>query len=357
MTNLLSLLDKVSKGRERLDPEEALSLYELMPLPVLFKFADRVRKRLNGDVCTFVIDRNINYTNVCQVRCYFCAFSRDEKDDDAFILSAEEIIAKVEEAITMGATQVMLQGGLNPKIGISYISSIFGEIKRKFPEITIHSLSAPEIEFLANLENMTFRRVLEKLKEAGLDSLPGGGAEILVDDVRKVVSPKKTKTDVWLKIHNEAHKIGLHSTATMVIGHKETIRDRIEHLTRIRELQGRTGGFMSFIPWIYYPGKTELGGSKTTTEDYLRTLSIARLFLDNIQHVQASWLTVGKAAGQMALHAGADDLGSLMLEENVVRSTGHDFMSMKIEEMVHLIRSSGREPAQRLTDFSIIRAY
>lgn len=357
IAGILSLLEKVSAGEKRLDSESALQAFKELPLPLLFKLADRVRQRLNGNICTFIIDRNINYTNVCEVRCYFCAFSRDENEKDAYTLSPEEILLKVSEAKESGATQVMIQGGLNRKTNLSYLAKVFKSVKRNFPEITIHSLSAPEIEFLAKLEGISFKDVLQTLKDAGLDSLPGGGAEILVDDVRMTVSPKKTRTDAWLKIHEEAHRLGLRSTATMVIGHKETIKDRVTHLLRIRDLQDKTGGFMSFIPWIYHPGKTKLGGGKTTAADYLRTLSIARLFLDNIKHLQASWLTVGKAVGQMALHAGADDLGSLMLEENVVRSTGHQFVSLKVEEMIHLIKSSGRKPAQRLTDFSLARIF
>jgi len=357
MERVLSLLQEVSEGKARLDLENTLLAFNELPLPQLFKFADRVRERINGNTCTFIIDRNINYTNVCEVRCSFCAFSRDENDKDAYTLSLEEILSKVSEAKEFGATQVMIQGGLNRKTGLSYITKVFESIKKNFPKITIHSLSAPEIEFLSRLEGLSFRETLKILKEAGLSSLPGGGAEILVDDVRQVVSPKKTRTDVWLKIHEEAHKLGLPSTATMVIGHKENIKDRITHLLKIRDLQDKTGGFMSFIPWVYYPGKTKLGGRKTTAADYLKTLSLARLFLDNIKHIQASWLTVGKAVGQIALQAGADDLGSLMLEENVVRSTGHQVVSMKIEEMVHLIKSAGRKPAQRSTDFSIIRVF
>ncbi len=354
---LVQKLEKVTAGNYRLTEEDAAQAFRCLPLSTLFRYADKVRERLNGEICTFIIDRNVNYTNICGIRCKFCAFSRNEKDEDAYVLSIDEILKRVKEAKKLGATQVMLQGGLYRKTGLSYITEVFRAIKERYPDITIHSLSAPEIEYLSKIENKSFEGILSILRNSGLNSLPGGGAEILSDEVKLVISPKKTKTDTWLRIHETAHSLGIASTATMVIGHKEKVKHRISHLACIRRLQDRTGGFRSFIPWIYHPGNTELGGRKTTSADYLRTVAIARLFLDNLKHVQASWISVGRTVGQVALHAGADDLGSLMLEENVVRATGYDFMSMKMDEMVYLIESSGREPAQRTTDFTIIRRF
>ncbi|MCX7831316.1 MAG: dehypoxanthine futalosine cyclase [Actinobacteria bacterium] len=350
------LARKIEKGK-RITSEEAISLFREYPLSLLAKIANDIKEEKYGNKVTFIVDRNINYTNICEVRCKFCAFSRDEEDSDAYVLSEEEILNKVEEAVNMGATQVMLQGGLYRKTDLYYITNIFSLIKKRFPQISIHSLTATEIDYFSKIHNLSIEEVLTKLKESGLSSLPGGGAEILVDKVRKIISPKKISSSKWLQIHEKAHLLGLKSTATMVIGHRETIEDRILHLERIRKLQDKTGGFLSFIPWIYYPGKTELGGTKTTSVDYLRTLAVARIFMDNIPHVQASWLTVGKKTAQMALYFGADDLGSIMLEENVVRATGHNAVRMAIDEMVNLIKSADRKPAQRKTDFTIVREF
>lgn len=350
--NLKKIFKKI-ENNERVEPEEAVVLFTQAPLSLLAYHASKIKEEKYGDVVTFIVDRNINYTNICEVRCRFCAFSRDESDPEAYVLSKEEVLKKVKEASELGATQVMLQGGLYSKTDLNYIVSIFKEIKSQFPEITIHSLTATEIDYFARLHKMSIEDVLKKLKESGLNSLPGGGAEILVDRVREQVSPGKTSAKRWLEIHRIAHKLGLFSTATMVIGHRETIEDRVEHLEKIRKLQDETSGFISFIPWIYYPGKTKLGGRKTTSVDYLRTLAISRIYLDNIPHVQASWLTVGKKTAQIALYFGADDLGSIMLEENVVSSTGHKAVRMAVDEMVDLIKSAGKRPAQRFTDFKI----
>lgn len=355
-SKLLNIAAKTLSGK-RINEEEALVLFKEASLSFLSYVANIEKERLYGDRVSFIVDRNINYTNVCEVRCKFCAFSRDEKDEDAYILSPEQILEKVEEAASRGATQIMLQGGLYRKADLDYIVKVFRMVKEKFPKITIHSLTATEIDYFSRLSGKSIEDVLKTLIDAGLDSLPGGGAEILVDRVRKVISPKKTMSERWLEIHKTAHKLGIQSTATMVIGHKETLEDRVEHLRKIRDLQDETGGFRSFIPWIYYPGNTQMGGEKTTSADYLRTLSISRIYLNNIPHIQASWLTVGKKTAQMALYFGADDLGSIMLEENVVRATGHDAVSLAIEEMVDLIRSAGRKPVQRLSDFTVIKEY
>jgi cyclic dehypoxanthinyl futalosine synthase len=355
-TNLAKIADKVRQSK-RITDEEAHMLFYKAPLSFLSLLANEIKEKQYGKQVTFIIDRNINYTNICEVRCKFCAFSRDKYDPDAYVLSEDEILEKVREAFELGATQIMLQGGLYRETNLDYIVRIFNRIKENFPDITIHSLTATEIDYFARLHGITYEEVLKKLKDAGLNSLPGGGAEILVDRVRKVISPNKTSSAKWLEIHRTAHKLGLFSTATMVIGHRETYKDRVEHLRKIRNLQEETNGFISFIPWIYHPGRTELGGQKTTAADYLRTLAIARLYLDNIPHVQASWLTVGKNTAQIALDFGADDLGSIMLEENVVSSTGHKAVRMAIEEMVDLIKSAGKLPAQRLTNFEVVRSF
>lgn len=354
--NLHKLSLKILEEK-RVTKDEALFLYEEAPLSYLAYHANLIKEKLYGDLVTFIIDRNINYTNICEVRCKFCAFSRDENDADAYVLSKDEVLDKVREAVELGATQVMLQGGLYRKTDLNYMIEIFSAIKKNFPDLTVHSLTATEIDYFSKIHGLTVEEVIKSLKDSGLDSLPGGGAEILVDRVREVISPNKTSAKRWLEIHRTAHKMGLESTATMVIGHRETIEDRIEHLDQIRSLQDETGGFRSFIPWIYHPGKTELGGKKTTAADYLRNLAISRIYLDNIDHIQASWLTVGKKVAQMALHFGADDLGSIMLEENVVKATGHEAVAMAVDEMIELIRSSERLPVQRTSDFKEIKRY
>lgn len=350
------ILSKAVDGR-RISSEEAEHLFSHAPLSELCYAANLIREKKHGSICTFIIDRNINYTNICEARCRFCAFSRDADDPDAYVLDVEEILMRVKEAVELGATQVMIQGGLYRQTGLDYIEKVFRSIKQHFPAVTIHSLTATEIDYFARISGLTVEQVLERLKGAGLNSLPGGGAEILVDSVRSHVSPKKISSRRWLEIHEAAHRTGMRSTATMVIGMGETSRDRVLHLARIRELQDRTGGFLSFIPWIYYPGNTALGGLKTTAADYLRTLAISRIFLDNIDHVQASWLTVGKKVAQMGLHFGADDLGSVMLEENVVKATGHRVVSLKVEEMRQMIAAADRIPVQRDTEFNYLEDF
>jgi cyclic dehypoxanthinyl futalosine synthase len=355
--SLEGILDEIAQGSRRLTDDEALICVTEAPLSLLFWKADIVRRRLHGTRTTFIIDRNINYTNICEMRCAFCAFSRDEGDADAYVLTHDEVLERVREAADLGATQVMIQGGLYRKTGLSYVTELFRKLKTEFPHITNHSLSAAEIDYFARTEGLSLEETVRVLKEAGLDSLPGAGAEILNDEVRAVISPKKIGTQRWLDVHRAVHEAGLFSTATMVIGHVEAPKHRVAHLKALRDLQDETGGFRSFIPWIYLPGKTELGGTKATAAEYLRTIAVARLYLDNVPHVQASWLTVGRKVGQLALHAGADDLGSLMLEENVVRATGHDFVALRTDEMVSLIESAGFTAAQRRTDFSIVTEY
>jgi len=340
----------------RLSASEAAFLVRKADFLELAEAADAACRRKHADnMTTFHIDRNINYTNICMNRCTFCAFYRTREHPEAYVLTHEEIEKKVAEAIDMACTQVMLQGGINPDLGIDYYTDMFSRIKKKFG-IRIHSLSPPEIVHIAEASGMTVGEVLKELIEAGLDSLPGGGAEILVDRVRKTVSPRKISSAKWLGVMKEAHKIGLKTTATMMIGTVETIEDRISHLQKIRDLQDKTLGFMSFILWTFQPGNTALGGKTVSSIEYLRMLSVSRLFLDNFQNIQGSWVTQGKDVGQISLSFGANDLGSIMIEENVVRAAGISH-HITVDEMVDMIRKAGKVPAQRDTDFNILKVY
>ena len=322
----------------------------------LGRLADAKRRELFGDTVTFIVDRNINYTNVCKNECKFCAFFRRKEHKDAYLLTYDEILAKVKETVAAGGTQVMIQGGLYPDLGLEYYEKMLRLIRDEFPSITIHSFTATEIQYFAQQAGISVLDTLKRLQEAGLASLPGGGAEILVDEVRKRVSPKKIMTDDWLKVMECAHSIGMESTATMVIGLGETMAQRIEHMEKIRQLQDKTGGFRAFITWTYQPGNTELGGKKTSGWDYMKTLALSRLYMDNIKHIQGSWVTQGERIGQLTLGFGGDDLGSIMLEENVVRAAGTSY-DMSINKMVNMIRGAGRKPAQRNTKYEIIKRF
>jgi cyclic dehypoxanthinyl futalosine synthase len=348
------ILDKSIK--ERISLDEAALLFQEADLLDLARAADNVcRKKHPDGVATFQIDRNINYTNICRNECLFCAFYRPKDHPEAYVLTQEEIDKKVAETIELSGTQVMLQGGINPDLKIDYYTNMFKEIKKKFT-IRIHSLSPPEIVYLSESSGLSIADTLKELVSAGLDSLPGGGAEILVDAVRQRISPKKIGSGKWLEVMEEAHKLGMKTTATMMIGTVETIMDRIEHLQKIRDLQDGTGGFLSFIPWTFQPGNTALGGKSISSLEYLRTLSLARLFLDNFQNVQGSWVTQGKDIGQVCLSFGANDLGSIMIEENVVKAAGVSH-KITVEEMVDLIKKAGKTPALRDTEFNILRVY
>ena len=348
-------VNKNIKG-EDISFEEALRLFEL-PLPVLGRIADEIRRRKCGDLVTFVIDRNINYTNVCISRCKFCAFYA-RRDEDGYVLSKEEIIKKVEEAVRVGATQILMQGGLNPELGIEWFEDVFREIKRRFPNVNLHSLSAPEIAFLAKKEGLSVREVIERLRSAGLDSIPGGGAEILVDRVRKVISPNKIGSEEWLRVMRTAHELGMKTTATMMFGHVESNEDIVEHLFKIRDLQSETGGFTAFIPWTFQPNRTELHEivrEPAPPTRYLQVLAISRIVLHNIRNIQVSWLTQGFEVATLALKFGANDFGGIMLEENVVRATGKDFKPARVEDIVKAVKSIGRPVAIRNTYYKIIK--
>ena len=302
-----------------------------------------------ADPCTvtFIIDRNINYTNICVSGCSFCAFWRTQDNKHNYLLDKRTIFKKIEETIKLGGTQILMQGGLHPALKLNYYTELLKSIKAKF-KIHIHSFSPPEIIHIAGVSKLSPREVLQALKESGLDSLPGGGAEILVDRVRNRLSPNKCTSDEWLNVMRESHKLGLRTTATMMFGHIETPKDRIEHLIKIRKLQDETGGFTAFIPWTYQPQNTLLGGIASGGHDYLKTLAISRLMLDNIPNIQASWVTQGHKIGQLALFFGANDLGSIMIEENVVRSAGISYTMTK-EEIIRLIKDAGFKPKQRET--------
>jgi cyclic dehypoxanthinyl futalosine synthase len=341
---------------ERLTFEEAVRLFQETELLQLANAADAVCKDKHSEgVVTFLIDRNINYTNICQNQCSFCAFYRHRGHPDAYVLSQEQIENKVAETLELSGTQVMLQGGINPDLKLNFYTNMFRELKKKF-RIRIHSLSPPEILHIAESEGLSLADVLRELIKAGLDSLPGGGAEILVDSVRQRISPRKISSAQWLEVMEEAHRQGLKTTATMMIGTVETVEDRISHLRKIRDLQDQTGGFMSFIPWTFQPGNTALGGRAVSSLEYLRTLSISRLFLDNFPNVQGSWVTQGRDIGQVCLSFGANDLGSIMIEENVVRAAGISHR-ITVDEMVDLIQKAGKIPAQRDTEFNILKVY
>ena len=346
----------------RLTREAALALLTGADLLEVGETADRIRKKLHPEgIVSFVVDRNINYTNVCINRCGFCAFYRDPDSPDAYLLTRDQIFQKIEETLALGGTQILLQGGLHPQLSLDYYASLLRSIKRNY-SITIHGFSPPEICFIAEKHDLTIRETLKLLREAGLDSIPGGGAEILSDRVREILSPRKIKTGPWLRVMEEAHRLGMRTTATMMFGSVEEPEEIVEHLDHIRSLQDRTGGFTAFIPWSFQSGNTEIGkrgkncgGRNTATAvDYLRVLAVSRIYLDNIRNIQASWVTQGLKLAQVSLRFGANDLGSTMIEENVVASTGVSYRVSR-DEMIHAIRSAGFRPAQRNTVYTLLR--
>ncbi len=339
----------------RLTEIDALKLFSESDLLDLAGQADEIRKKKFGKVTTFIIDRNINYTNICKNECKFCAFFKKKNQAGAYLLTNEEILEKVKETVEAGGTQVMIQGGLHPDLGLDYYENMLLSIKKNF-DITIHSFTATEIQHFANTEGISISETLKRLRAAGLDGLPGGGAEILVDEIRKKVSPKKIMTDDWLNVMRTAHSIGMKSTATMVIGFGETPAQRIEHMKKIRDLQDETGGFRAFIMWTYQPGNTALGGEKTGSHDYMKTLSLSRIFFDNVEHIQGSWVTQGEKIGSLTQSFGGDDLGSIMLEENVVRAAGTHF-EMSVKKMTDMIKDAGFIPAQRNTEYKILKTF
>jgi len=352
-TNIKRIVAKAKKGK-RIEKEEGLVLYKDADLLTLGELANSVRKRLHPEhLVTFIVDRNINYTNVCVNKCKFCAFYREADSTEAYLLSKEEIFRKIEETVEQNGTQILMQGGVHPDLGLAYFEDLFSSIKSRFT-IQIHSLSPAEISFIAKKADLTVTDTLKRLKASGLDSIPGGGAEILVDRVRKKVSPNKIRWRQWADVMKAAHRLGMPTTATMMFGSLETQKEIVEHLVRLRDIQDETRGFTAFIPWTYQPGNTELGGRSATAVEYLKTLSLSRIMLDNFQNIQASWVTQGAKIAQVALEFGANDFGSTMIEENVVAAAGITYR-MTRQEIVHLIQDAGYAAAQRDTRYNILK--
>ena len=348
-----ALAEKILEGA-RISTDDALQLYR-SPLEELAALANARRdlakaKSYGGrgrEIVTYIVDRNINYTNVCNVYCKFCAFYRTERDEDHYVLSFEQIDKKLDELSAVGGVQILMQGGHHPKLEFAWYINLLRHIREKYPQINIHGFSPPEFQHFAETFGMPLREIISQFKDAGLGSIPGGGGEILVDRVRQRISPLKCNSDQWLEVMQVAHELGLKSSATMMFGHVETIEDRIEHLQRIREQQERSGGFTAFICWTFQPQHTALKIKHPTgVAEYLRMQALARIFLDNVENVQSSWVTQGPGIGQIALKYGANDFGSVMMEENVVSSAGTTFR-LNAAQIESLIRDAGYEPRRR----------
>lgn len=355
--NEQQLLDRAVSGH-RLTADEGLTLLKSHNLAALGRAADAVTRRLHPEPFrTYNIDRNINYTNICTSGCRFCAFSRKLGEPDAYVIEPDELYRKIDETIALGGSQILLQGGMHPELKIEWYEELLRDIKRRFPEINVHGFSPPEIDYISTLSGQSIREVLVRLKEAGLGSLPGGGAEILVDRVRREVSPCKTSADRWLEVCRTWHGLGGRGSATMMFGHVETPADRIEHLERLRKLQDETHGFTAFICWTFQPGNTALGNlPKAGAFEYLKTLAVCRLFLDNFANLQASWVTQGLPVGQLAMRFGANDFGSLMIEENVVAAAGTSFRTTEAE-IRRAIEETGSTPRRRDVFYKIFEQF
>ncbi|MBE0576661.1 MAG: dehypoxanthine futalosine cyclase [Desulfuromonadales bacterium] len=353
---LSSIENKINAGQP-LNREEGLWLLTGAELLSLGKLADGVRRRKHPDCrVSFVVDRNVNYTNVCTTQCKFCAFYRDVTHPDAYVLSYKQIFSKVQELVDRGGTQLLMQGGLHPDLKLDWFEDLFRQLRQRFPTVQIHSLSPAEIVHIARLSELPMVDCLARLHQAGLQSLPGGGAEILVDAIRQEISPNKIGWREWAAVMRAAHHLGMPTTATMMFGVREQAEDIVEHLFRIRELQAERGGFTAFIPWSYQPGNTELGGEQASGVEYLKVLALARVILDNVTNIQASWVTQGARMAQIALYFGANDLGGTMLEENVVAAAGVDFR-LSQEEIIDLAKSAGFQPARRTTTYDVLETY
>ena len=343
----------------RLTDADALDLLEHGELLELGAAADAMRRRLHpaNDV-TFVVDRNINYTDYCVSGCRFCAFYKKPGSGEGYLLAEDDIFRKIDETLALGGTAIMMQGGLHPELDVCWFEQVFADVKERYPDLHLHCLSPPEVAHIAKQSGLTVAETLRRLRAAGLDSLPGGGAEILVDRVRTEVSPHKIGAAGWLDVMRRAHGLGMKTTATMMFGSLDTPAERIEHLRRIRDLQDETGGFTAFIAWTFQAGNTDLeaGHQPATGWDYLRLLAVSRLYLDNVPNVQASWVTQGLRMGQVSLAFGANDMGSTMIEENVVKAAGVSH-TITVEEMVRLIAAAGYTPVQRDTLYREVRRY
>jgi len=353
------LMQKVWDGA-RVDRDEARHLYEL-PLDELGILADRRRSLAKAqaydgrgnDIVTYIIDRNINYTNICNVYCKFCAFYRVEKDPDAYVISREELDGKVEETLAQGGSQILMQGGHHPDLSLDWYLDLLGHLREKFPNLNVHGFSPSEFIHFRKVFDLPLTEIIRRFHEAGLGSIPGGGGEILVDRVRRRISPLKATSDEWLEVMEVAHGLGLSTTATMMFGHVESVEDRLEHLERLRDLQDRTRGFTAFICWTFQSENTKLRAPTVGAHEYLRTQALARIVLDNFENVQSSWVTQGPEVGQVALRFGANDLGSVMLEENVVSQAGAAYR-MNVDDMRRLIRDLAYEPRQRNNWYRLI---
>ncbi len=339
----------------RISASDALALYRGAPVSLLGELADEVRARKHPDgIVTYIIDRNVNYTNVCVARCNFCAFYRPVGSGEGYVLGFEEIFRKIDETIALGGVQLLLQGGHNPDLPIEWYEDLFRAVKQRYPTFKLHALSPPEVIHISRLSRLSVTQVIDRLVAAGLDSVPGGGAEILVDRVRKLLNCYgKATADEWLDVMRQAHRAGLRTTATMMYGHVETVEERLEHLLRLRALQDETGGFTAFITWSYQPEHTELGGSEATGLEYLRMLALSRIVLDNFPSLQASWVTQGGKVGQLSLAFGANDMGSVMIEENVVRAAGASYCMDEVE-IVRNIENAGFLPKRRNMHYEIL---
>ena len=354
-----AVLDRALAG-ERISDDDAKTLLASRDLLEIGKVAHELRSRKSpADRVTFIVDRNLNYTNVCYTDCNFCAFYRRPGDTrEGYVLPKPVIFKKIEETLALGGTAVLMQGGHNPDLGIDWYEDLFRSIKARYP-IHLHALSPSEVQHIARKAKLSNSETLSRLRDAGLDSLPGGGAEILNDRVRHIISPQKTTSDEWLGVMRSAHRLGMSTTATMMWGHVETRDERIEHLRRIRELQDEMRGFRAFISWTFQPDNTELAAQVTwfpTSFDYLLMQAVSRIYLDNIDHIQSSWVTQGMKVGQVALFYGADDLGSIMIEENVVSAAGTTYRA-GVDDFLHTIRNAGFRPSQRDTLYRTVREY
>jgi cyclic dehypoxanthinyl futalosine synthase len=348
------LLEKAVAG-ERLTPAEGLELLQSHDLTALGAAADFVSRQKHPETYrTYNIDRNINYTNICTAVCDFCAFYRKPKSGEGYVLPREELLKKVEETVALGGEQILLQGGLHPEYKLDWYETMLQDIKRQFPQVNIHGFSPPEIYHFTKVNKLPLEEVLQRLKAAGMGSLPGGGAEILVDRVRDEITRGKVSSDNWLNVMRVWHQLGGHSSATMMFGHVETLQERIEHLERLRQLQDETGGFTAFICWTFQPENTEMQQiAPLGAFEYLRMLAVSRLYLDNVPNLQSSWVTQGLKIGQLALVYGANDMGSLMIEENVVAEAG-TVHYLTLDQIRHAISELGYEPRQRNVHYELV---
>jgi cyclic dehypoxanthinyl futalosine synthase len=355
------VLEKALDG-ERISDEDAIALLRSRDLVAVGRAANEIRNRTNDpSKVTFIIDRNLNYTNICVTDCDFCAFYRRPGDvREGYLLPKPVIYKKIEETLAIGGTGLLMQGGHHPDLGIDYYEDLFRSIKARY-KIHLHALSPPEIQHIARRSKLTVPETLTRLRDAGLDSVPGGGAEILVDRVRRVIAPKKTKSEEWLDVMRQAHRLGMSTTATMMYGHVETLEERVEHMRKIRDLQDETRGFRAFISWTFQRDGNRMDDMVSdddlpTSFDYLLTQAVSRIYLDNVPHIQSSWVTQGMKVGQVALGFGADDMGSVMIEENVVSAAGTTYRTTT-DELVHLIRAMGKTPVQRDTLYREVKVF